>query len=298
MQYVECGQPLARNGKFCNLTCCNRENARRQKIKAEQRRQAKELAYNQNPKPCLECQISIPWAMTLNGPAKFCGHSCATKFNNRLRSKESRQKQRETLKHSIAQQGVRIRKSPKRKQRIKRIQKYKFCPIDWKICEVTGRPYHTRLKRGHRQTSPYVKDIKQIYYQLSSFKFNVYKMPKLFDLAILNTHGWYSCPGKKRKNLQKNTEGLSRDHRYSVSQGFVSRIHPLILSHPANCNLLHHKVNKTKHSKCSISLVELIENIKSFDNETHQFGRHQLIIDIINNGHIYVHDFESLRKLI
>lgn len=301
-QYVECGKPLDRNGKFCNLTCCNRENARRQKIKADQRRRDQEISYNQNPKHCLECKCAIAWGVTLNGPAKFCGHSCATKFNNRLRSKESRQKQTETLKNTIRERGVTITKSQDGSNTKKTVVlklKYPYTPITWKTCPLTGKPYHTRRmgKQNCRQ-SPYLADIKTIYYKLCRFKFNVYKMPEIFDLDLLDKFGWYTCPGKKRAKYAKNVNGVSRDHLYSVSIGMSNKIHPLILSHPVNCQLLQHKDNKRKHNDCAITLEELVSRIQAFDNSANVFPGHHLIARVIKDNQIIITDWEELRKFV
>ena len=96
-QYVECGKPLDRNGKFCNLTCCNRENARRQKIKAIEVQQTKRLAYEENPRKCIGCQGLISWESFNKSGAKYCSNSCASQANNLKRSQQSRNKQRRSL---------------------------------------------------------------------------------------------------------------------------------------------------------------------------------------------------------
>lgn len=300
-QYVHCGATLTKDDqkKFCNLACCNRQNALKQRQEAEKRRAAKQADYEANPKKCLECDQAIPYSVTLNGPAKFCTHTCAAKFNNRVRPASSRQKQSATIKQSIENGQVQIKTRKDKSKTIKLSRKYPYSKITWKTCEVTGKPYHTRLiSRGHRQKSPYAKTIKSIYYQLTKFKFNVYKMPELFDLALLNQLGWYTCPGKKRKNHIKNTAGVSRDHLYSISQGMENKIHPLLLSHPVNCKLVEHKKNKLKHSSCEITLHDLIQKIQMFDNEGNRFKSHDMILKIIENGQIFVDDWELIRKII
>lgn len=303
-QYVYCSRPLPSNkGKFCNLKCCNSQNALRQKAEAETRRADKQAAYEANPKSCKECLCPIPYHVILNGPAKFCSHKCAATHNNKLRPVEVYQSQAITLKERISAGEVKITlKDLTTSKKIKRVlePKYKFTPIKWRICSVTGKPYHnkTHTGRGARQTSPYLKTYKQIYYQLARFKFNVYNMPQLFDIALLNKYGWYTCPGRKRKNSQKNINGISRDHLYAVSIGLANKVHPLLLSHPVNCRLIQHSCNKKKSTQCDITLEELIEKIKSFDNTIHRFKSHQDILDIINLNQIYLDDFEVLRKLV
>lgn len=95
--YVECRKPLVRNGKFCNLTCCNRENARRQKIKANEVQQTKRLAYAASPRKCIVCQGLISWESFNKSGAKYCSNSCASQANNLKRSQRSRNKQRRSL---------------------------------------------------------------------------------------------------------------------------------------------------------------------------------------------------------
>lgn len=284
-QYVECRKPLpAKNGKYCNLTCCNRENALKQSLKAWERRKEKEIKYSKNPKLCQQCNKSIEFIRTLNGPVKFCDHSCATTYNNSIRSSESRAKQRTKVTHTM---------------RTKYHTPGPHCKIEWYSCPITKKLYHSRTSTGiRRKQSPYAKDLKQIYYRLSRFKFNVYNMSDLFDTTLIETYGWYSCPGKKRKNDIKNLNGISRDHRYSVSEGFKNRVHPLLLSHPVNCSLVLQSVNKRKDVNCEITVEQLLSNIKNFDNLKHKFQSHMQILHLIDQGKIYLDDFEMLRSLV
>jgi hypothetical protein len=96
-QYVECCKPLVRNGKFCNLKCCNRENVRIQKIKANEVHQTKRLAYAASPRKCIGCQGLISWESFNKSGAKYCSNSCASQANNLKRSQTSRNKQRRSL---------------------------------------------------------------------------------------------------------------------------------------------------------------------------------------------------------
>jgi len=219
-----------------------------------------------------------------------------------MRSKESRQKQTESLKKTISQGKVihtKVQSGTTTKKIVIAQLKYPYTPIIWKICPLTGKPFHLRPqgKRG-RKRSPYILDIKTIYYKLCRFKFNVYKMPEIFDLDLLHQFGWYTCPGKKRAQYAKNILGVSRDHLYSVSIGMANKIHPLILSHPMNCQLLQHKDNKRKHNNCHITLDDLIAKIQEFDNSGNVFPNHSLVVEIINNNKILIKDWETLRAFI
>jgi hypothetical protein len=94
------------------------------------------------------------------------------------------------------------------------------------------------------------------------FKFSVKNYPDEFNLSLIETHGWY-----KAKNRGNNLNGISRDHIVSVRYGFDNNIDPLIISHPANCRLLRHNDNVSKGIKSDMSLDELIERIKIWDNK-------------------------------
>ena len=59
--------------------------------------------------------------------------------------------------------------------------------------------------------------------------------------------------------------GCSRDHLYSVSDGYKNKIDPKIISHPANCEIIPHRKNQNKHKTSSITLDELKERIKKFN---------------------------------
>lgn len=94
------------------------------------------------------------------------------------------------------------------------------------------------------------------------FKFNVWDYPDEFDLDLICKYGWY-----KAKNHGDNLNGVSRDHRVSVKFGWENGIDPEIISHPANCQLMRHNENISKHKKCSIILNKLQESINEWNNK-------------------------------
>lgn len=94
------------------------------------------------------------------------------------------------------------------------------------------------------------------YRQLSEFKFNVYDYPTKFNLLLLEEYGWY-----KTKNRGDNPSGISRDHMYSVKDGFENDIDPYYISHPANCKLMKHGDNNKKNTSSSITLEELKKRV-------------------------------------
>lgn len=97
------------------------------------------------------------------------------------------------------------------------------------------------------------------YRQLCEFKFNVYHFPSKFDLSLVDNYGWY-----KAKNRGDNQNGVSRDHMYSIKEGFLNNVDPYYISHPANCRLMRHVDNNVKKTKSSITLEELMHRIETW----------------------------------
>lgn len=63
-----------------------------------------------------------------------------------------------------------------------------------------------------------------------------------------------------------NLSGVSRDHMFSVYDGYHNNISPDIISHPTNCQIMQHHNNNKKHKSSSITLEQLQERIKIWDN--------------------------------
>ena len=217
-------------GKFCSLSCSSSYN---NKHIVEKRT----LKYNLAPSLCFQCQKSFSYAQRNN---KFCSSSCSAKTTNKLTKKRG--------------------PTP--------VEKFPYCKIKFIFCEHTKQWYSNKNPNGTtRKTSPYTKTLKEKYYRDARFKFNVYQYPTEFNLDLIDTHGWYTCPGKKRKNKIKNILGVSRDHIMSVSYGFKHNIDPAIISHPTNCRIILHTENKKKHNKCDITLDQLLQKIDNWNKK-------------------------------
>lgn len=102
------------------------------------------------------------------------------------------------------------------------------------------------------------------YRQLCEFKFSLNDYPDKFDFELIEKYGWYSA-----SNRSNNINGVSRDHIYSIKNGFINNVDPKIMSHPANCRLILHRDNQKKKNKSNISLNELKEKIKHWDVSPH-----------------------------
>jgi hypothetical protein len=95
------------------------------------------------------------------------------------------------------------------------------------------------------------------YRRACSFKFNLADYPGEFDFGLVEQYGWYAA-----KNRGNNLDGVSRDHIISVKYGFENNVDVSIISHPANCRLMVHNSNVSKGKKCGMTLEQLQEKIK------------------------------------
>tara|TARA_Y100000310_G_scaffold338079_1_gene426790 strand:+ start:2075 stop:2818 length:744 start_codon:yes stop_codon:yes gene_type:complete len=101
-----------------------------------------------------------------------------------------------------------------------------------------------------------------IYRRLCNFDFGLSNFSDEFDFFLIEEHGWY-----KSKNQGDNLTGVSRDHIVSVKYGFEHGILPYIMKHPANCQLLQHNKNSSKYDKCDLTIEELLDKIKMWNEK-------------------------------
>lgn len=112
-----------------------------------------------------------------------------------------------------------------------------------------------------KQRSKNIKVSYNAYRRLCSFIFQLKKYPLEFDFSLIEKYGWYHASTSKHPNL----DGVSRDHMYSVKEGFKNRIDPYYISHPANCRLVTQRNNSSKCTKCCITIESLKEKISEWN---------------------------------
>jgi predicted nucleic acid-binding Zn ribbon protein len=271
-------QPLQCQSYIDNL----RDN-RPNQDKNKKRKQDRVNSYNLNPKTCLYCDVVFVYECRR---LKFCNSSCAAKYNNQLsrKTEETKEKISETLSnrgkekyfsnikhclvcsnelpyefrfrktcselcyHSLNEINKSNRRSKAKKSSIREPKIY-YC----KNCNAVRQSSNAKYCGGC------VTNIRH-YRSLCKFEFNVYDYPDKFDISLIENFGWFSPNGYKRRNKSVNLDGVSRDHLYSVSDGFINHVDPKLLSHPANCKLMIHNGeggNNAKGSKSALTLDEL-----------------------------------------
>lgn len=194
---------------------------------------------------CLRCNKSFELEITKYKykKGKYRKHCTRTCANVRLRTKEIKRKIREAL--------TTIRKI-----------NCLYCDIELEINKASKRIFCSTTCRGRHKTREAAKywDELTLYRKKCDFKFNFWNFPNEYKLDLIKKYGWY-----KAKNHGNNQNGISRDHMVSVMYGFKNNINADIISHPANCQLLRHKQNVSKRDKCSLTLNELKNRIKTWN---------------------------------
>ncbi len=193
--------------------------------------------YRENKNEIINCRkCGIEFKSNVSADRKFCSKNCSASFNNKIRefTDETKNKISITLKN----------------KKIKN-KKIRYC----KVCNIV------ELDKRKIICGDCKMEYYKYYRPLAEFKFDISQFKDKFDLGIIEKYGWYS-PSNKGNNLN----GVSKDHMYSVKDGFINKIDPSIISHPANCQLLLQNLNSKKKTKSSITLNELLERIENWNN--------------------------------
>ncbi len=75
-------------------------------------------------------------------------------------------------------------------------------------------------------------------------------------------------------NNKSNKIGYVRDHSFSRRDAYEILLFPEIVRHPANCNIILHSENSSKRANSSISLNDLFDKIKNYDNIKYKWFEH------------------------
>jgi len=232
-------------GKYCSLSCSSLHFGEKRRLLTISR-------YEATPKICKRCGTTIPFDKRKSN--MFCSSSCAAIFNNAKKD------------------WTTIKTGPVPKPKLPKLSRKKrsttlidadgpHTRVYLCSCKISGKQWYSpTIKTIH----PLTIETKKLYSYQCRFTFNIAKYPDWFDYAsaLIKQYGWYSAA-----NRGNNLSGCSRDHLYSVSDGYKNNIDPAIMSHPANCNIVPHRRNQNKHKHSSITLNELLERIKLFDQQ-------------------------------
>ena len=71
----------------------------------------------------------------------------------------------------------------------------------------------------------------------------------------------------KNYHLRGRKFGYQLDHKFSINEGFLQKIDPKIIGHWKNLEILTSLDNERKWNKCSITIEELLEEIRKCEEE-------------------------------
>lgn len=183
---------------------------------------------------------------------KFCSHSCSAKFNNKNRklNTETIEKIKNGLSKFYEKNGKKIN--------IKHSCEFCGKEITYKrkFCSIECKNNFNYIKNNTK------KSLYALYKAQCFFKFNLSDYKENFDFSLIEENGWY-----KAYNRGNNLNGISRDHRFSIKDGFEKRIDPYFISHPVNCMLMKHDENSSKGSKSSITVEELYKLVNEWNEK-------------------------------
>jgi YgiT-type zinc finger domain-containing protein len=148
--------------------------------------------------------------------------------------------------------------------KIDKLKSHYIHNIITKQCKHCGKTFETRKKNqiycspkcASKSKYAHNMNVRKYYRHCCCFNFVLNAFPEEFDFTLVEKFGWY-----KAKNHGNNLNGISRDHMISQEYGYKNLIDPYIISHPANCKLLRHNENSSKHSGCSLTVDELLQRI-------------------------------------
>ncbi len=181
---------------------------------------------------------------------RFCNRKCANSFSTLAKRKEINIKVSNTLIGKPT--GYRNNVSNGKKRYITSCN---YCGMEFST--VPSRPQKFCSRKCWIESIEQTKTERELYSKKCSFDFNITEHCDKFDMSPVKQYGWYS-PSNKGNNLS----GISKDHMFSIADGFKYNIDPNIIKHPANCMLLPHRENQKKRHNSSITIEELLDRIR------------------------------------
>jgi hypothetical protein len=210
--------------------------------------------YIKSQKYCQQCSVPLSYDQRNN---KFCCSSCAASFNIQVRINNGW--------HITDDIKIKIGNSvssthAKKCKNTNNTIIGPYSNVYFKTCKYCKNIFTSNQPRKRICKSCIIINHRAI--DIFRFMFNVYDYPELFDLSLIETHGWFSQGGKHKK---KNPFGVSRDHKVSVSEALKHGYDHYYITHPLNCEIMLHSENNRKKHRSSISYQELIKMVDEYD---------------------------------
>lgn len=273
--------PKKTKNSYCSFKCkCEDPNQKRNWTEDERKKLSKNNSGKNNPNYGKKWTVEQKVKQSELMKTKFnenpdYAYACGKTNRGKTRSLESIDKQRNTI---IQQSRAgNFNHSTYSKELIGLKSKLKFTP------EYKEKTRLLMEERGYwiplESIDEYTK-----YYKDSNWVGDIFKCLPDYDSINLNNIGLW--------HYKDNKLGLVRDHNLSRYEGWLLKVHPKIMRHPANCKLLSHSENISKGFKdrklcieeSKIKLYCLIQDIKTFNKI---WFEHDEVLFLINEYRIH-----------
>lgn len=244
-----CESPFEKGvGVCCSRKCHNvRINSQRDysKSKITTDMQDRIQDYDLNPVKCLHCDAPLSYHTNLKG-YKFCNRSCGAKHVNLNRDPMCYKKGGATLraKYDLLNRAW-----------------WPSSPVTFGQCKECDKVYRKVKGRLYCSDACKISAGIKVYRRSCQFKISKTHYPHLFNLDLLNQHGWYRASNHPKGY---NPEGATWDHLFRVEDGFKLGVDLAIMRHPANAEMVSWRENFAR-KKSRITYAELLTRIEEFD---------------------------------
>lgn len=219
--------------------------------------------YTADPNSCTHCNNILIYKKRHN---KFCSSSCSASYTVKRRTFSTQNKKKEhtcSICESKFLGSIHLSKNNRICNRCRDIHRViivgPYTPIYKNTCKKTNIIFYYHKRKKYHPTTDLSR---REYYDACRFTFSLKHTPGIENISLIEEIGWFS-----NKKTSHNINGASRDHMYSVSDGWQNNIDPNIISHPANCTIMSHAENRAKNFRSSITLPELHIRINNYDNK-------------------------------
>ncbi len=199
-------------------------------------------AYNQTPSLCVHCNEPLPYEKR---GSKFCNSSCSCSHNNLKRDPSVHVKQSVSIRITLAKQNKTI--GPQ----------YPFTKVTFGKCKSCNKIYRKRIGKLYCSELCKINSGIKTYRRACKFTISKSEYPHLFNMNLLNEHGWYRASNHPKGY---NPNGATWDHLFRVEDGFKLGVDPAVMAHPANAEMISWKDNFARKTS-SITYAELLERI-------------------------------------
>lgn len=206
------------------------------------------------PKPkflgnCLQCDKEMRGYE--RDKKKFCGRSCAAKYNNAQRPPDFIYGPKSKYPGLSKAEKDAIWKF---NRSWKKDIDGPYTPLKHNKCATCGIITIGRRQQKYCEahTNNYSHNQRAKYW----FAFYLGDYPELFDFSLLKKYGM---------RTNQNQNGVVRDHRVSVADAIKNNYDPYYITHPLNCELMLHSDNSKKYTKSSITYEELVKMVDEWE---------------------------------